>query len=129
MDIKALLTSPYVLAAAGGAASYYFKGRHEKGKGKYLWPAGGVVAGYVAGVALQKLLAPPPAALPAQQSQAPLPEGDAGIDLDFDDEPQLVAAAQAAEVAAIAPEELGSLGGDSVGGGILSDSEIDELVN
>jgi len=132
MDFKKLLTNPYVLAAAGGAAGYYFKGRHTSGKGKYLWPAGGVATGYVAGLALQRVLYPP--SLPAETVPREIKSSEEYlVDLDAEDTLQTAAGVPdgmpPAATVEEPPEDLGSLGGDTLGSMGLSDVEIDDLAN
>lgn len=88
MDFKNLI--PFLTAAAGAGASYYFLGREKKGdkrvprEGLEPWATavGGALVGYVAGqFVASKIQPPPPPALPKNVETA-AQRGEQYVDLD-----------------------------------------------
>lgn len=90
MDFKNLI--PFLTAAAGAGAGYYFLGQEKKGdkrvprEGLEPWATavGGALVGYVAGQFVASRFQPPPAAtaLPAANVETPAQRGEQYVDLD-----------------------------------------------
>jgi len=137
MNLKDLI--PFLSAAAGAGAGYYFLGREKKGdkrvprEGLEPWATavGGALVGYVAGQFVSsRFQASAPALQPAQAAQATAQALNEYVDLDGGTAPLALPAPRAPQAAprpVVMPRQAQPLPPDSRGDGISDAALLDSM--